>query len=318
MRQGLAPTAFGVALCCALCAADASAGQAGRGDDPFADVVVDYQTGANPVPGFTTAEAALGPPQRFTGEGFDPMVVSPFNPPWRPDEVVSIGAGGSLTLMFDAPVTNDPANPFGIDLLIFGNALLVDGTPQDGVCPVPAQLLSEGGTVELSADGNTWVTVPDGVADGLFPTIGWLDVADPYATEPGSAPADFTVPVDPSLTLAEFDGASYDAILQLYRGSGGGAGVDIGALGLTEVRFVRITNAPGNIDTPEIDAVADVAPRITGDATGDGTVDVFDLLELLAHWGAAHPTGWHAELTDDDVINVFDLLELLANWGAES
>ncbi|TVQ52602.1 MAG: hypothetical protein EA377_09780 [Phycisphaerales bacterium] len=53
-----------------------------------------------------------------------------------------------------------------------------------------------------------------------------------------------------------------------------------------------------------------------GDLTGDGQVNVFDLLELLGQWGACDdPEDCPADLTEDGQVNVFDLLELLGNWG---
>lgn len=50
-----------------------------------------------------------------------------------------------------------------------------------------------------------------------------------------------------------------------------------------------------------------------GDLTGDGSVGVADLLELLAAWGPnpGHP----ADLTGDGNVGVADLLALLAAWG---
>jgi len=48
-------------------------------------------------------------------------------------------------------------------------------------------------------------------------------------------------------------------------------------------------------------------------AGGDGVVDVFDLLDLLANWGPC--PGCPADLTGDNVVDVFDLLDLLAAWG---
>jgi len=48
-------------------------------------------------------------------------------------------------------------------------------------------------------------------------------------------------------------------------------------------------------------------------AGGDGVVNVFDLLELLANWGTNGPGADLAE--PNDVVNVFDLLEMLAQWG---
>jgi hypothetical protein len=49
------------------------------------------------------------------------------------------------------------------------------------------------------------------------------------------------------------------------------------------------------------------------DLSGDGTVNVFDLLDLLSAWGDC--PGCDADLNGDDVVNVFDLLDLLAAWG---
>jgi hypothetical protein len=53
------------------------------------------------------------------------------------------------------------------------------------------------------------------------------------------------------------------------------------------------------------------------DLNGDGVVDVFDLLDLLAQWGECEPScrEWcPADFDDSGAVDVFDLLELLANW----
>ena len=94
-------------------------------DSPFATTVIEYEPGLNPASGYTQPVAALGSPQRMTSELFSPMVVTPFNPAYWPDEIVSIGEGGWLTLGFDHEVQNDPNNPFGVDLLVFGNAFRI-------------------------------------------------------------------------------------------------------------------------------------------------------------------------------------------------
>src|SRR5262245_44741053 len=64
----------------------------------FAAEVVSYSAGTTPAGAFTIASAALGSPERYTGEGLFPGVVSPFNPPYLASEIVSVGEGGSLTL----------------------------------------------------------------------------------------------------------------------------------------------------------------------------------------------------------------------------
>jgi len=45
---------------------------------------------------------------------------------------------------------------------------------------------------------------------------------------------------------------------------------------------------------------------------GDGTVDVTDLLHVLAEWGH---TSVPEDINGDGIVDVLDLLELLAAWG---
>jgi hypothetical protein len=286
---------------------------ASASDDPFADAVESYVAGVNPTPGYTNASVALGSPERFSGEGFDPGAVTMLAPAWRPNEIVSIGAGGELTLRFNTPITDAPLNPFGIDLIVFGNALFTEG-PGDTIAN-PAGVFDEGGCIEVSADGVAWTAVEGVSADGLFPTEGWTDLVEPHSAQPGDVPANFTRPVDPALTPADFAGLPYAQAVRLYRGAGGGAGVDLGPLGLSSVTYVRIVVGAGAITAPEIDAVADVAPRVPGDATGDGIVDALDALAVIAHWGVTGPDGWDADFNGDGFVDALDFLTLLANWS---
>ena len=48
------------------------------------------------------------------------------------------------------------------------------------------------------------------------------------------------------------------------------------------------------------------------DVTGDGVVDVLDLLAVLAAWGQG---GVPEDITGDGVVDVLDLLEVLESWG---
>lgn len=285
-----------------LCAFDA------RADSPFASAVVSYTPGTGAVAGFTNPAVALGSPERFTGEGLFPQAVTPFQPAYRPNEVVSIGVGGQLTLAFDHDVLDDPRNPFGIDLIVFGNSFFTDSSFGLGVV---AGLASEGGTISVSADGTTWVVAKGLAADGLFPTLGYLD-APPFSTVPGSVPSDFLRPVDPAYTLASCVGLPYESLVELYDGSGGGTGIDLARLGLDRARFVRITGPASIGSSPEIDAVADVAPAaVTGDLDGDGIVGAADLATLLAAWGTS---AVNADLDGDGSVGAPDLAALLAAW----
>jgi hypothetical protein len=230
----------------------AMAGAAPPASAQWADRVVEYVEGAGVPPGYNDPMVALGEPTRFTGEGVFPSVVSPFSGAWMTDEIVTIGEGGHLIVAFDQPVRNDPLNPFGVDLLVFGNSFY---TLESGGVAGPA--LTEGGLIEVSPDGETW-TLIDGVqADGVFPSLGYLDITDPFQGEPGRVLTDFTRPVDPSFNAI---GLSLSEIIGGYDGSGGGAGVDIGAFGLDEISFVRISNPLGSGLLPEIDGFSRVTP----------------------------------------------------------
>ncbi len=276
---------------------------------PFASSVISYSPGSNPAGGFTIASSTLGEPTRFTGGPFFPQAVTPFQPAFMTSELVSIGAGGQLVVAFDHDVTDDPRNPFGVDLIVFGNAFFGDAAYPMGT---PSGLFAEGGQISVSHDGVTWVGVPGTDADGFAPTCGWLD-ASPYATVPGLEPTDFTRPIDPSITAASMIGEEWPAIRAMYDGSGGGAGIDLAPLGLTSIRFVRVRVPAGAMQSAEIDGFSDVAPEAAkGDLDGNGIIDGADLGILLSAFGSGEPS---ADLDGNGTIDGGDLGALLAAWS---
>jgi hypothetical protein len=275
--------------------------------NPWADAVVSFDTGLGASPGYDTPAVVLGPPERFTGEGTStPSVVSPFSPAWMPNEVVSIGLGGWLVVSFDQPVTDDPGNVWGIDLIVLGNAGFTDVGYPEGICG--GLFGGDGGIVLLSEDGQTWTAVPGLDADGAWPTIGWLD-AGPYDGQPGTVGMDPTLPVDPALDVASVAGLSYESLRERYAGSAGGAGIDIGALGLASIRFVRIEVPADAFLAVEIDAIVDAGPN--PDPSGDGLVGVDDLLIVIGAWDSNGPSG---DVDHDGIVGVNDLLIVLEAW----
>ena len=229
--------------------------------DPWADRVVSYTPGAGIGADFVTnlpfsdPATALGQPTRITSPDFFGSPVSPVNGPFRSYEIVTVGAGGELIVAFDEPVTDDPLNPFGIDLLVFGNAFFL-GDFFSNPAGTASGILADGGQIAVSADGMTFKNVP-GDADGLFPTSGYSDVVDPFATAPGAVLSDFTRPVDPAFNPL---GQTLAQIVAGYHGSGGGLGIDLSTTGLSSISYVRITTPAGALQAPEIDAFADVRP----------------------------------------------------------
>ncbi|MFO0828621.1 MAG: hypothetical protein U0572_10805 [Phycisphaerales bacterium] len=279
-----------------------------QADSPFATGIVSYVAGIGAASGYTNPQVALGSPERMTGDGFAPQVVTPFQPAFLSSEIVSLGMGGSLVVTFDHDVLDDPANPYGIDLLVFGNAFASDAAWPSGLV---GGMFAEGGAISVSLDGVTWTPVPNVVADGPFPTLGYVDVG-PYATAPGAVLTDFTRPVNPALRGPGMIGRAWPSLIAAYGGSGGGAGIDIGALGLDRIRYVRVDGSTSFGVSPEVDAFADVAPELPSpDLDGNGAVDAADLAMLLGAWGTS---GGAADLDANGVVDAADLAILLGSW----
>jgi hypothetical protein len=230
-------------------------------NDPWADRVIQYSPGSGANTAYTDPSRALGSPTRVTGEasGFA-GATTPFNSPFESDELMQVASGGFVVLAFDEPVTDDPQNPFGIDLLVFGNSFFFD--PNNFTSPTAQLLSSDAGTIEVSSDGQTWFTITGVEADGLFPTLGYVDVTDPYSSPAGNIATDFTKPVNPSLA---WTGLDLTQLVTAYDGSGGGAGVDLASVGLSSISFVRLSVASGAAAI-EIDALSDVSPIPTPSA----------------------------------------------------
>lgn len=243
------------------------------GDVRFAGEVVSFNAGLGGAKGYDNPLVTLGSPERFTGEGIFPGVVSPFNPAWGTNEIFSIGAGGHLTVKFASPITNDPANPWGIDFIIFSNTGFIDDSFPLGI--VGGVFGNDGGVIEVSANGKDWATISGVSANGLFPTMGYVD-SNPYDDTPGTVETDFTRPLDPSLTFNDFLGLDYDGVRARYDGSGGGTGIDIDSTGLASISYIRISNLADATLNIEIDAFARVTP-----VPGPGAVALLPYIALV-------------------------------------
>ena len=226
----------------------------------YASEVVSYVSGTGFSPGYTNAASALGEPSRVTPGTFGGPV-EPFDPDYLPSQLVSIGAGGSLTVRFSRPVLNHPNNRFGIDFIIFGDSGFIITNAFD---PVTFEWIGTPATdgslfgnnpgvsrVSVSRDGVTFYALNPALAptvDDLLPTDGT-----------GS----FHTPADPSLTQADFSGLTLDGIRALYNGSAGGAGYDVSwaqdaegnPVNLQEISYVRIEILSGKAEVDGIAAV---------------------------------------------------------------
>lgn len=224
----------------------------------FADRVIEYNPGTGFATefgsglGFTNINAVLGEPSRVTPGQFGGPV-DPFNPPFLREQLLSIGAGGSLIVHLDSPILNDSTHFFGLDFLIFGNAgfIITNGNFVGGGITDGSLFAANPGTtrVSVSADNVRYLTLDPSVApmvDGLFPTDGL---------------GDFRLSVNPTLGNSSFSGLGISGIRSLYAGSAGGTGYDLSwaldesgrRVGIDSASYLRIDVLSG---ASEIDGFA--------------------------------------------------------------
>ncbi len=201
----------------------------------YASGFVAYTQGIGVSAGYNNPNAALGAPTTDIGY----QNADPFNAPYQSSNIVGVGTGGSLTLQFNTPILNSPSNPYGLDFIIFGHAgfNITNGDYSGG--GITDGTFYQGGTasvnVSMSADGihfyqlNPLLTPQ---VDGLAPT------------DAGGNPF---LPMNPSLTAADFAGQNLAGIRSLYAGSSGGAGFDLSwaSIPLASANYVRLDVTSG-------------------------------------------------------------------------
>ena len=330
----------------------------------FASTVVEYVQGTGATTDiidgqpYNNPQTALGRPSiDSTGDRTSIPVdqTVPVNQvycPYRSFEVVSIGNDGRLILDFGHRVGDDPRNPYGIDLIVYGNGCKgifggggwTNGDPAGTT--IGNSYYTEPGRVSVSQDGQTWYAFDTGpYADDFAPTLGRTYDPDNPDTSIGEwnlwwgQPTDPTKPLNPSLSWSSLSNKTVAQACSLYGDSAGGAGFDIANLGLTWFRYVKVEDA--DIAVSEIDAVADVAPVIStpGDHDADGLLTAADIDLLAANYGDPDYDLDGDDLTDqadtdhlvrvllnteygdanlDGAVSLGDLSILASNYGTTS
>src|SRR5258706_8854271 len=157
-----------LAMVCAVCVAPGVRAQ-------YATSLISYNAGTGAASGYNQPSSALGMPSTFTNDPLLPGPVDPFDPPYLTEQIVSIGAGGSLTVQFGAPVRNDAANPYGLDFVVYGNAGFVYSDFNAGKKGGDLFGAATPGStrVSVSADNVNYFTLDTSLAptvDSYFPT----------------------------------------------------------------------------------------------------------------------------------------------------
>jgi hypothetical protein len=291
--------------CIALVAVVLVLDYSNRAAAQYAVQVVSYNQGTTPAFDFSSsmpynlAATALGSPERFTGEGVFPGAVTPFNPPFLRDEIVSIGEGGQLTLRLSNYAIPQAGAP---EIGIFSNPGLIDTNyPNGQVGPSASTFGADSAVVEVSGDGVSWTSLNSNAPEAFdIPTNGYTDRPDPYSAVAGSTPSDFQKPFAGSLN--DFSGLKYynaggGDILGLLAGSGGGKWLDISGTGLSQVGFIRFSVADDGTSRKfnfELDAVS-VSHAALGAATPEpATIELIAMaLVTIGFFGSIRGSRQH-------------------------
>lgn len=226
--------------------------------------------------------------------------------------VTTIPAGGWVTVAFDPPLEDDPANWGGKDFIVFGNAFLIGSaamwnTSMDALrINGSGAVFAEPVTVSVSPDGVQWYTYSSPFADGHWPTQAFS-----WANGAWGEPQDPCRPVPANLTPASVAGRTVAEAIERYHGSAGGTAYDLAPTGFATVRYVRFTSNGG-----EVDAVSRVGHA--GDVNGDSVVNLDDFLRLAASYEALRGDPTYEPRADFDangVVDLDDFLILAANYA---
>jgi hypothetical protein len=230
------------------------------GSAQFATSVGSYNAGTGTSASYQDPTRALGAPTTFIGY----QDADPFNSPYDAAHLVSVGAGGSITLAFSQPILNT-AHAFGLDFNIFGNAgfIITNSTDENwNYIGTPA---TDGGLFG-SNSGATRVSVSTDNVNYFTLNPLFAQTVDSYF--PSDAAGDFRLPLNPAWTGSLFAGLDLAGVRALYAGSGGGMGYDISwaqdglgnSVALGSISYVRIEVLSGK---SEIDAVVAVPEPTT-------------------------------------------------------
>jgi len=250
---------------------------------PYAASVVNYNPGTGYAVGFTNPGVVVGQPS--SGTASKPLSVTPFSPPSHTNQILSLGAGGSLTVSFDPPIVSGaPGNLFGLDFLIFGNSFLVESSNSTATGAVFSDACQA--TVSVSSDGVTFYELNPALA----PQLNYL-----YPTD-GSG--NFQIPVNPSLT--NFTNLTLAQIRALYNGSAGGAGYEISwardansnSVSLFEVSYIQVNVQSGEALVAGFAAVTNTNQVIVEDFSHNPALDGWK------YFGDANLFTWNASNQD--------------------
>ena len=179
--------------------------------------------------------------------------------------LAEINKGGQATVKLGRKIYDDPNNPYGVDLIVFGNSffggsgLAGDGSDLDSLL-LGSGIFGHPTMVSVSQDGTNWYAFTN--TSTLFPdnAYRWDEINHSWTDEPLNP----TRPINPAIYGMDFGGQPAANLSAEFNGSAGGSGYDLKESGFPWIQFVRIE--PGAESYTVIDAIAGVNPAVAGDS----------------------------------------------------
>jgi hypothetical protein len=217
-----------------------------------------------------------------------------------------VSTGGQITVKLGRKVYDDPNNPYGVDLIVFGNSYFMGTGYVNDQTDLDSYDLSTGidghsTTVSVSQDGTNWYAYD--TVTTLFPQNAYLwDETNHSWTDEEMYP---TKPLDPSVYSMDFSSQPSANELAPFINSAGGSGYNLSESGFPWIQYVRIQPGAGTYTV--IDAIAAVNPVTVGDAL-DITPD--DLTSGITNLVFQKPDDLSQTLISIDFDSVSDVAKI--------
>jgi hypothetical protein len=224
---------------------------------------------------YNNPNAVLGRPALTFFDVYDGEITnrsSIIDPPYNvgpngADLITEISTGGQITVRMGRKVYHNPNNPYGIDLVVFGNSFFsasgTSGTASDSTdldtATLSTGIFGHSTTVSVSPDGTNWYSFD--TTQTLFPqnAYRWDNPNHSWTLEPSNP----NKPLNPIIYSTDFGGQTASSALDQYDGSAGGTGYNLQASGFPWIQYVRVEPGPGAYTV--IDSIAAVNPVVEGD-----------------------------------------------------
>jgi hypothetical protein len=228
------------------------------------------------------------------------------------DVITEISAGGQITVKLGRKIYDDPNNPYGTDLIVYGNSFigghgisLISDETDLGAYFLGSGIYGHPTTISVSQDGTNWFTYSN--TPTLFPdeAYHWDDTNSSWTDEEMNP----TKPLNPFIYTNNFTGQSAASGLDQFIGAAGGSGYDLKASGLPWIQYVRVE--PGTGTYTVIDAIAAVNPVVVGDAL---SITPDNLASGITNLDFQNP----ADLSQNQIIINFDSISANAKVSTVS